>query len=68
MDEQPTQRLFVTAVAEAAIRAGAAILPEGARRRGLADTADRTLGFLFAGRFLPFDSNAVRAQADIFDA
>ncbi len=65
MDEQPTQDLFVTAITEAEIRTGVAILPEGARRRGLADAAERTLGSLFAGRVLPFDSNAARTYAEI---
>ena len=65
MDILPTQELFVTAVTEAEIRTGVAFLPEGARRRGLADAAERTLGGLFAGRVLPFDSGAARAYADI---
>ena len=68
MDEQPTQDLFVTAVTEAEIRTGVAILPEGARRRGLADAAERALGSLFAGRIRPFDSDAARAYAEIFAA
>ena len=65
MDELPPRRLFVTAVTEAEVRTGIAILPEGARRRGLADAAERALGVLFAGRVLPFDSDAARAYADI---
>ena len=65
MDEQPTLDLFVSAVTEAEIRTGVAILPEGARRRGLADAAERTLGSLFAGRVLSFDSGAARAYAEI---
>ena len=65
MDNLPTRELFVTAVSEAEIRTGIAILPEGARRRGLADAAERTLSGLFAGRVLPFDSGAARAYADI---
>ena len=65
MDERPTQELFVTAITEAEIRTGIAILPDGARPRGLADAAERTLGVLFAGRILPFDSRAARAYADI---
>ena len=44
------------------------ILPEGARRRGLADAAERTLGGLFARRVLPFDSGAARAYAEIVAA
>ena len=65
MDDQLSRELFVTAVTEAELRTGIAILPEGARRRGLADVADKTLGNLFDGRVLPFDSNAARAYADI---
>ncbi len=57
MDEKPMQDLFVSAVTEAEIRTGIAILPEGARR-GLADAAERMPGSLFAGRVLPFDSAA----------
>ena len=65
MDERPMRELFVTVVTEAEIRTGIAILPDGARRRGLADAAERTLRVLFAGRVLPFDSDAARAYADI---
>ena len=65
MDDLPTSELFVTAITEAEVRTGIAILPEGARRRGLADAAERTLGGLFAGRVLPFDGGAARAYADI---
>ena len=65
MDDLPTRELFVAAITEAEIRTGIAFLPEGARRRGLADAAERLLGGLFAGRVLPFDSGAARAYADI---
>ena len=65
MDELPPRELYVTAVTEAEVRTGIAILPAGARRRGLAEAAERTLGVLFTGRVLPFDSDAARAYADI---
>ena len=65
MDDLPARELFLTAVTEAEVRTGIAILPEGFRRRGIADAADRTLGGLFAGRILPFDSGAARVYADI---
>ena len=65
MDELPPRELYVTAVTEAEIRTGIAILPAGARRRGLEDAAERTLRGLFAGRVLPFDSSAARAYAEI---
>ena len=65
MDDQPTHELFVTAVTEAEVRTGIALLADGARRRGLADAAERAMSGLFAGRILPFDSGAARAYADI---
>ena len=55
----------MTAVTEAEVRTGIAFLPEGARRRGLAEAAERAFGGLFAGRVLPFDSAAARVYAEI---
>ncbi|MYD95201.1 MAG: type II toxin-antitoxin system VapC family toxin [Chloroflexi bacterium] len=66
LDAQQTRDLFVTSVTEAEIRAGMAVLPEGARRRGLVAAAERVFGNLFAGRVLSFDSAAARAYAEIF--
>lgn len=66
LDSQRTRDLFVTSVTEAEVRAGVAILPEGARRRGLAAAAERAFGNLFAARVLPFDSSAARTYAEIF--
>ena len=63
LDNQPTNTLFVTAVTEAEIRIGIAILPEGERRRGLTVAVDRTFAVLFAERVLPFDSDAAQAYA-----
>ncbi|MDE0702186.1 MAG: type II toxin-antitoxin system VapC family toxin [Rhodospirillaceae bacterium] len=65
VDGVPALELFVTAVTEAEIRTGIAFLPEGARRRNLLYAAERTLGLLFAGRILPFDSAAARTYAEI---
>lgn len=65
IDRQASDDLHVTAVTEAEIRTGVAILPEGERRRGLAVAADRAFGMLFAERVLPFDSGAARAYAAI---
>ena len=48
MDDQPTHELFVTAVTEAEVRTGIALLADGARRRGLADAAERTMSGLDA--------------------
>lgn len=65
LDGRPTRELFLTAVTEAEVRAGIALLPEGRRRRGLTEAAEHAFGSLFAGRVLPFDSNAARSYADI---
>ena len=56
--------LFTTAVTEAEIRLGIAILPDGKRKRDLETAALRVLE-LFAGRILPFDSAAAQDFARI---
>lgn len=63
VDEQRASDLFVTAITEAEIRTGVAILPEGRRRRGLTEATERTFGKLYAGRVLPFGSEAALAYA-----
>lgn len=65
VDDRPRRELFVTVVTESEVRTGIALLPEGRRRRGLAEACERAFGSLFAGRVLPFDSDAARAYADI---
>jgi toxin FitB len=56
--------LFTTAVSEAEIIYGIAILPEGRRKHDLEAAAQGILA-LFAGRILPFDSLAAREFAAI---
>ena len=68
LDARPTRELFVTAVTEAEVLTGIAILPEGRRRRALADAGARAFGGLFGGRVLPFDSAAAQAYAEIVAA
>ena len=65
VDGQPTSTLFITSITEAEIRTGIALLPAGARRRGLSEVADRAFAVLFADRVLPFDSEAAQAYAVI---
>ena len=65
LDEQPTRALFVTAVTEAEVLTGIAILPEGRRKRILADAAARAFGGLLSGRILPFDSAAAQTYSVI---
>lgn len=68
MNDRPPRELFVTAITEAEIRTGIASLPEGKRRRSLAQACERAFESLFAGRVLPFDRDAARANAEIVAA
>ncbi len=63
---QPLEDLFFSAVGEAELRYGAAVLPAGRRRETLASDIERMLSEAFGkNRVLPFDSGAARAYADI---
>ena len=62
---QPLNSLFFSAVGEAELRYGAAVLPTGQRRETLVSAIERMLGEAFENRVLPFDSGAARAYADI---
>ena len=62
---QDSGDLYLTAVSEAELRAGAAILPSGRRRDRLAAEVDAVVREDFAGRVLPFDSAAARAYAAV---
>ena len=57
--------LFFSAVGEAELRYGAAILPASRRRDTLVADIERMLRDAFENRVLPFDSDAARAYADI---
>ncbi len=63
--EHATSSLFLTAVSEAELRFGLAVMPIGKRREGLASALKRVLETGFANRILPFDSSAARAYAEI---
>ena len=65
LDRQDVRSLFVTAVTEAEIRTGIALLLTGWRRDGLAAAADRVFGEVFSGRVLAFDEAAAEAYAEI---
>ena len=60
-----TATLFLTAITEAELRFGLAVMPPGRRRDGLAAGLERMLRPGFANRILPFDSTAARAYAQI---
>ena len=57
--------LFFSAVGEAELRYGAAILPTGRRRETLVSDIERMLRDAFENRVLPFDRDAARTYADI---
>jgi toxin FitB len=59
----PASQLYLSAVGEAELRRGAAILPEGRRRDLLIAAIDAVVTEDFAGRILTFDSSAARAFA-----
>ena len=61
----PPENLFFSAVGEAELRYGAAILPTGKRRETLVMDIERMLRDAFEDRVLPFDRNAARAYPDI---
>lgn len=57
--------LFISAVTEAELRTGVAILPEGQRRDRLQLAINAMIDQDFQGRVLPFDSLAAKAYAEI---
>jgi toxin FitB len=63
---QPEHELYITAVTEAEIRVGVNMMPTGKRKAQLQATIDQTIGQVFAGKILPFDSTAAATYADIW--
>lgn len=64
-DAQPATSLFITSINAAELWAGVALLPDGARKRGLESSLDALLDRLFAGRRLAFDDAAARAYGPL---
>ncbi len=60
--------LFTASICQAEILSGIAILPQGRRRASLETAANAMFRDDFAGRVLPFDSDAAIAYADVFSA
>jgi toxin FitB len=65
MRSEPVAALFTTTITEAELFYGAALLPDGRRRRSLETVINQLLTVQLAGRILPFDSAAAREFADI---
>lgn len=57
--------LWLTAVSEAELRLGVALMPSGARAAAVGAAVAAMLAEDFAGRILPFDGAAARAYAAI---
>lgn len=57
--------LHTSAIAEAELRAGLAVLPEGARRRDLERRLDALLSTGFAQRIVGFDSSVAAIYAEL---
>jgi len=62
---EPIASVFTTAITEAELLYGVALLPDGGRRRALEAAIMQVLATQFSGRILPFDSTAAREFADI---
>ena len=62
---QAPKDLFLSAVSEAELRYGAAILPAGRRRETLFSDIEGMLRRAFGDRVLPFDREAARVYGDI---
>lgn len=65
VDAQPIAELFVAAITEAELRSGVATMPSGKRKKALEAEVNGILQTEFAGRILPFDSNAAVEYAAI---
>ena len=65
LGSQPDASIFTSAITEAELRYGAALLPNGKRRLALIAEIDAMLRDDFSGRILPFDSMAAQAFAII---
>ena len=63
--ERDAREMYLTAVTEAELRYGVAIMPAGRRRNALEAAMTRWLDLGFGKRILPFDSAAARAYAEI---
>lgn len=63
--DQPGASVFISAITEAELRYGIALLPGGKRQATLSTILQAMLSEDFDGRILPFDSPAAAAFAEI---
>lgn len=62
---QPPEELYITAITEAELRFGVELLYPGRRRSELEAAVLRMIDTCFAGRILPFKSNAAIVYAEM---
>ena len=65
LTDQPAANVFLSAITEAELSYGVAILPAGRRRERIAAAVENMLQEDFVRRILPFDSQAARLYAQI---
>ena len=65
IDARGAEEIYLTAVSEAELLYGVAIMPAGRRKTELETAMTRWLDLGFRERVLPFDSAAARAYAEI---
>jgi hypothetical protein len=58
LDEQPAGTVFLSAITEAELRLGLAIMPDGQRRKALTVMIEGMMAEEFGGRIFSFDSRA----------
>lgn len=68
LSEQDGLSVYLTAISEAELRYGLAVMPASKRRTALTDAVDHILRKDMAGRILPFDSAAAQSYAVIASA
>ncbi len=65
LEQQPPGSVFTTTVTQAEILFGIRVLPDGKRRRALAEAAQGVFNEVFEERLLPFDRDAAQAFSEI---
>ena len=65
LDRQSLARFFTTAITQSEVLIGLEVMTKGKRRDALLSAAEHMFGSLFAGRILPFDSDAARSSAQL---
>ena len=62
---QPREAIFTTAVCEAELLSGLAVIQDGRRRATLSRAIESMLDTVLSGKILPFDRAAARIYADL---